>query len=77
MSCDSGGSITRVNYQTDPVHRVELDEVEDVAVHHKLGDHEALSCGVVNIDCDKRKDVRVRYVLPKHNLLAEMLRQTR
>ena len=48
--------------------------IEDVAVLHELGNHRALPTATVDLDRDKAKYIRVRYVLPENNLLAEMLR---
>ena len=72
-----GGVELGVDYQTEPVYRIMLNEIEDIAVRHELGDHEALSGVAINIDCDEPEDVGMRDVLPKDSLLAEMLRQTR
>ena len=58
MSCDQEER-GRTDYQAEPVHRVALNEIEDVAVLHELGNHKALSGEAVDIGCDESQDIRM------------------
>ena len=52
-----GGEESRGSHEAEPVHRVALDKIEDVPVHHELGDHKTPSGLAVDIDCDEPEDI--------------------